>query len=176
MPFFRRKSQETPAHQDESYLEPLPGMGLARVQPAMVQPARVQQQDAEIIPEGPVSMQDDGSIVFSVTSVPEAKLAIKQLKLWKKELGFVKREIAAEQKGIRSQYTEQVRQQGSKFRGGGGFGKFIRAVQTSQRDANRRNLSNTLQPYEQRKRDIEARISAVDQTILKIESYLLKNS
>lgn len=80
-----------------------------------------------------------------------------------------------EQKQIRSQYTDSIRRQGSKFRGGGGVGKFIRTVQTASRDAQRRNLARELEPLEKKKFEIESVINAINQTLLQIESFLLEN-
>ncbi len=70
--------------------------------------------------------------VFSgpIRSVAEAKIAIKELKLKKKEYALAKKEISRKQKEIRAEYTEKVRQRGSKFIGGGGVGRVVRAVQT----------------------------------------------
>ncbi len=112
MSWFRRKSKDVPEPQEQDDEQP----------------------DEQPDEQGPATMKDDGSISLSIHSLPEAKLAIKQLKLWKKELGVIKRQVAEQQRGIRSEYTDQVRQQASKFRGGGGFGQFVRAVQTANRD------------------------------------------
>ncbi|WP_373526720.1 hypothetical protein [Nostoc sp.] len=96
-----------------------------------------------------VSIDDDGKFHISVESVQDAKIAIKELKLKKKEYALVKREISQQQKVIRAKYTENVRQRGSKIRGGGGLGQLIRTVQTSNRDADRRALAQELAPLEQ---------------------------
>jgi hypothetical protein len=45
--------------------------------------------------------------------VAEAKIAIKELKLRKKEYALVKREISQHQKQIQAEYTDKVRQRGS---------------------------------------------------------------
>ena len=81
-----------------------------------------------------------------------------------------------QQRAIRASYTDQVRQQGSKFRGGGGIGSFVRTVQTISRDAARRELATDLAPLEQQKADIERIVAAIDQVLLQVESYIIKNS
>lgn len=123
-----------------------------------------------------VAISNTGKINISIKSVAEAKLAIKELKLKKKEYSLVKREISQQQKQIRAEYTDRVRQRGSKFRGGGNIGRFVRTVQTINRDADRRSLAQELMPLEQQKQSIETVINAIEQAILKIEQFILVNS
>jgi len=93
-----------------------------------------------------VTVTDDGKLYISARSVAEAKVAIKELKLKKKEYALVKREISQQQKQIRAEYTDQVRQRGSKVRGGGSIGRLVRTVQTINRDSDRRTLAQELAP------------------------------
>lgn len=123
-----------------------------------------------------VSITDDGELRVSARSVAEAKIAIKELKLKKKEYALVKREISQNQKQIRAEYTDQVRQRGSKFRGGGSIGRIVRTVQTINRDADRRTLAQQLAPLEQQKNVVDAMINAIDQTILQVERFIVENS
>ncbi|MCY7275151.1 MAG: hypothetical protein LH702_15800 [Phormidesmis sp. CAN_BIN44] len=123
-----------------------------------------------------VKITDDGELRISARSVAEAKIAIKELKLKKKEYALVKREISQQQKQIRAEYTDQVRQRGSKFRGGGSIGRFVRTVQTINRDETRRSLAQDLAPLEQQKSAVEAIINAIDQTILQVERFIIENS
>jgi len=123
-----------------------------------------------------VKITDDGELSISARSVAEAKIAIKELKLKKKEYALVKREISQQQKQIRAEYTDQVRQRGSKFRGGGSVGRLVRTVQTINRDADRRSLAQELAPLEQQKNAVEAVITAIDQKILQVERFIVENS
>jgi len=123
-----------------------------------------------------VEISTDGTIRIRADSVAEAKIAIKELKLKKKELGITKREITNQQQQIRASYTEDTRKQGSKFRGGGGIGKFVRSVQTASRDAARANLANQLAPLDKQKNQIDSILNAIDRAILQVEAYILKNS
>ncbi len=125
---------------------------------------------------GFVTITEDGQLLVSAKSIAEAKIAIKELKLKKKEYALIKREISQQQKQIRAEYTDRVRQRGSKFRGGGSIGSFVRTVQTINRDADRRLLAQQLAPLEQKKNVVEAIINAIDQAILQIERYILENS
>lgn len=123
-----------------------------------------------------VTITDNGELRVSAQSVPEAKIAIKELKLKKKEYALLKREISQHQKQIRVEYTDMVRQRGSKFIGGGSIGRLVRTVQTINRDAERRSLAEQLAPLEQKKNAIEAIIIAIDQMILQVERYIVENS
>jgi hypothetical protein len=101
-----------------------------------------------------VTIDADGNLHVSARSIAEAKIAIEELKLEKKEYALVKREISQKQKQIRAEYTDNVRQRGSKFRGGGGIGSFVRTVQTVSCDADRRNLAQELAPLKQHKNTV----------------------
>lgn len=116
------------------------------------------------------------TVSVNANSLAEAKLALKELKLKKKEFGIMKREVNERQKQIRASYTEEVRTRGSMVRGGGGLGKFFRAVQTASRDGKRAQLASALAPLEQEKQRIEAMIRAIDSATIQVESYLLKHS
>lgn len=115
-----------------------------------------------------VTITDNGELCISVQSVAEAKIVIKELKLKKKEYALVKRELTQNQKQIRAEYTDKVRQRGSKFRGVGSIGRLMRTVQTVNRDADRRTLAQQLAPLEQQKNAVDAIVNAIDQTILRL--------
>jgi hypothetical protein len=123
-----------------------------------------------------VTITADGELRFSVRSVAEAKIAIKELKLKKKEYALVKREITQHQKQIRAEYTDSVRKRGSKFRGGGSIGRLVRTVQTINRDTARRNLAQELAPSEEQKNAVEAMINVIDQAIVQVEKFIIENS
>jgi hypothetical protein len=123
-----------------------------------------------------VSITTEGKLCVSAQSVAEAKIAIKELKLKKKEYALVKRKISQSQKQIRAEYTHNVRQRGSKFRGSGSIGRLIRTVQTINRDADRRTLAQELAPLEHQKSAVEATLNAIDQAIVQLEKFIIKNS
>jgi hypothetical protein len=108
-------------------------------------------------------------------STSEAKIALKELKLKKKECSLFKREINEKQKVIRASYTDEVRTRGSMLRGGGGLGKFVRLFQTVSRDDKRSQLAIALAPLEQEKQSVESVIHAIDSAIIQVEAYILKN-
>ena len=113
---------------------------------------------------------------LAYNSLAEAKLAKKELKLLKKDQSLKKKAINQEQKAIRASYTERVRTRGSKFRGGGSFGKLIRTVQTANRDGDRAALARELRPLEDRKQAIEATVLAIEKAMIMVESDILNNN
>ena len=123
-----------------------------------------------------VLFTDDGDIALRVTSVPEAKLAIKQLRLRKKAVGLEKREVTHAITAINTQRRMQTANQGSKMRGGGDVGKIVRSFQTLGRDADRRNHAARLQPYQQEKARLDQYTLTIDQLITQLEAYILQNS
>lgn len=123
-----------------------------------------------------VTIAVDGDVHVSARSVVEAKIAIKELKLKKKDYTLIKREISQNQKQLRANYTDGVRQRGSKFRGGGSIGSFVRTVQTINHDAERRNLAQELTPLEQQKNAVERIINEIDKAILQVEKFIIDNS
>ena len=120
-------------------------------------------------------MIDGASVRLNVANPAEARVALKELKLKKKEYGLLKREAALQLKEIRSAYSNEVATRGSKFLGRGSFGRIIRAVQTLSRDSKRAEVANRIAPLEQRIMEIEAIIHTIDSTIVQVEAYLVKN-
>jgi hypothetical protein len=88
----------------------------------------------DLTPTTYVQIEGD-TVRYNVNNLAEAKIALKELKLKQKEFGLLKREIAVHQKEIRAAYTHEVRKRGSLIRGGGGLGRFVRAMQTASRDS-----------------------------------------
>lgn len=123
-----------------------------------------------------VTITRTGEICMIVKSVIDAKAAIKELKLKKREYALIKKEIIQQQKLIRAEYTDQVRRQGSKIRGGGQLGSLVRSIQTYNRNSNRRALADRLAPLEQQKNVVETVIHAIEQEILHLERYILEHS
>jgi len=132
-----------------------------------------QQRFASAKEAGGVMVHDDGRIDISVDSVPGAKLAIKHLRLKKREYAAEKKEVQAEITEIRSGRRTQVAKQGSIVRGGGKFGQVVRTGQRAGRDRDRVQYTNQLQPYEQAKATIDHKVLQIDLAITKLEKYIL---
>lgn len=123
-----------------------------------------------------VTVSPDGTLSFHIANIQEAKLAIKQLKIKKKEISLAKKQIIVNQRMIRAEYTDSTRRQGSMMRGGKGFGSFVRSIQRTQRSVAKIELANKLAPLEKEIYQYESILSAIDQGILKLETYILENS
>jgi phage shock protein A len=116
---------------------------------------------------------EDGLIRITATNLAELKIALKELKLMKKQFTLNKREVSARQTQLRAAYTEEVRTQGSKMRGGGNLGRFVRSAQTISRDAKRAQLAKDLAPHEREKQQIERVTAGIDSMILRVEAEIL---
>ena len=117
---------------------------------------------------------DGRTISVDARSLAEARIAIKQLRTLKAELGIKRRLLAAEQKQIRASYTEYVRTRGSVVRGGGGLGGIVRLIQTRSRDNHRAELARQLAPLEEQKALLERQILLAEKTILQVQAEILR--
>lgn len=111
-------------------------------------------------------------IFYSVANPAQAKLAIKELKLLKRGFALRKKELVAEMQLVRFSYSQEVRSRGSMMRGGGGLGRFVRAIQSVSRDSKRAALANALHPLEVQKGEADGMMLAIDQLVVKLEVYI----
>jgi hypothetical protein len=118
---------------------------------------------------------ENGEIHLRVTSVAEAKLAIKEIRIKKKELALFKREVLAKQRELRAAQAHSTRTQGPMMRGRGGFSRLIRAVQSASRYSDRSSLANNLAPLEAEKARIDGDMRGFDSLILQLETYIVQN-
>jgi hypothetical protein len=167
MPFWRRRKDEPVAV--DSWTVDSPDV-VPRSEGQVVAPITEPE-----LPQG-ITVHDNGDISIRVSTVAEAKLAIKQLRLRKKELGLEKKQISTEMAEIKADRRQQVANQGPMMRGGGGFGKTVRAFQSSSRAAARAKHANQLAPYEDAKTHLDRLIMNVDNGIHQLEAYILQQS
>ena len=99
---------------------------------------------------------------------------VKEWKLARKNLRQKRTALAKEMRAIRATHTERVRQQMPMLRGGGGFGKFVRGVQTAGRYAQRVQLAEDLAPHEHSLQALDHSIARLDECILAGERRILK--
>lgn len=104
----------------------------------------------------------------------DGKLAIKELRIRKREFSLQKREVNDRMKAIRAQYTHEVRSRGKMVRGGGKIGRVARVFQSAARDERRAKLARDLAPLEREKFRIEAMINAIDSLILQVQTDILR--
>jgi hypothetical protein len=128
------------------------------------------------VPEFGVTFQNDGSINVSCSSVAEAKLAIRRLKLKKKEYALNKKEIMTELARLRAEHQINLGRQGSMMRGGGSIGKFVRDMQHMSRDRAKRNYVSELDPLEKKKTALARRMMIIDDAVVQVEQYVLENT
>lgn len=165
MPLFHRKpkSESAPAEMTPHPPVAMPAAAVPQVPPA------------ESVPTSGVIFKPNGDITVETNTVTEAKLAIKQLKLKKKEWAIAKKEVATEMAQLRAARQLELARQGSMMRGGGKIGKVVREVEHASRDAARRRYANALAPLEQRKALIERQMLKIDNVIALIEARLLQH-
>ena len=119
----------------------------------------------------------NGSVLTVYTnSVPEKKLAIKEINLKKKELALEKRSINDQQKIIRATYTANVRSRRSLISGGGQFGQAIRTIERNSHDRERAHLARDLAPLDEKKQHLDAMILALDNLALQLELQILSSA
>jgi hypothetical protein len=121
-----------------------------------------------------VNILSNGDIHISAQTVAEAKTAIKELKLKKKEYTLLKKEIIQSQQQIRAEYTDGIRRDGSMIRGGGQLGRAIRQLEGSRRDSKRSALARNLEPLEEKKISVKTTINDIDQGILQLEKLIFE--
>lgn len=106
------------------------------------------------------------------SQIAQLEQNLKELKLAKKRCILAKKEAQEAMRQIRAEYTDQTRQRGSRFQGGGSIGRVIRGFQTVSRDAQRRELANRLAPLEQSRRELEESQLNIERLILETEAHL----
>lgn len=117
---------------------------------------------------------NDSSVQVNAKNPAEAAIALKELKIKKKEYGIIKRNLNAQKREIRSSFNHQTAQRGPKFMGGGGLGRLIRGIQTISRANARAEVSNQIAPLEVQSQEIDSIILAIDSAIVQLEAYLMK--
>src|SRR5215211_7659624 len=134
--------------------EPLPASPIEIDPPRRRQPVATEPQTSALSKDSQgdlVQFTDDGQIRVRATSVAEAKLAIKQLRLRKKAVGLEKREVTQAITAINAERRMQTANQGRMMRGGGNLGQLTRTFQGISRDMDKSRHAARLQPYQQEK-------------------------
>lgn len=108
--------------------------------------------------------------------VRAAKLAIKDLKLQKKEQVAGKKMVTSQIAQKRAEHRSRAAHSTSPVRLPGTFGKVMRGVERASKVAMRAQLDNAIRPQESEKLEIEKQIALIDRRILELERYVLENS
>ena len=122
-----------------------------------------------------IQIDEDGFVSVYVNKVNQAKLALEELTLKKKELQFYKKRITEEIHQIDGSYKNYIHKQDSQ-RQVNIIRKFITDVQTLRSETKRKKMANQLASYEQKRQVVETILTSVDNTELTTEKYILENS
>lgn len=117
---------------------------------------------------------EDGQIVAHGTTPAEIKIAIKELRLPKKEDQAKKRDLAAEAKAIRAEYRSRVAHRTPMVRGGGMFGRIVRAGVAGKRASERGAVDDAVKPIETEIAKLDRNMLTIDRVIAQCESALLR--
>jgi hypothetical protein len=109
-----------------------------------------------------------------VNNSAEGKLAIKQLRIKKKELATEKREVAADIAGVRAEYRTKAAGRVYLGRGGGKTGMAVRAGVRAKRRGERMAVEESVVPMEREKANLDARMNAIDRAIAQIETWEMR--
>jgi len=112
---------------------------------------------------------------FKWSTPAEAKAVIKELKLKRKELVAAKSALSKQIAEIRAAYRSRVAQRGTKVRGLGGFGKFVRGMQTASRDSDRADTDKAIRPLEAKIAVIDQDVRNLDAGVLQVEQWIAQN-
>lgn len=121
-----------------------------------------------------VTIWHDGSAEFRINSPAEGKLAVKALRLVKKEINVALKEVNASLREVRHNYTAYTRQRGPMMRGGGKFGMVIRTIQSISREVEKGKLASNIQPLHEQQEKLRSLINAIDRLIIRIEALMLR--
>lgn len=116
----------------------------------------------------------DGQLVARGTTPAEIRIAIKELRLLKKEAQANKREVAAELRVVRADRRAQVAHRTPLIRGGGGFGQILRAGVQVKRAVDRGGHDDRVREFEERIAAIDRNILGIDKVIAQCEVALLR--
>lgn len=120
-----------------------------------------------------VTLWEDGSADFHFRTVPEAKLAIRGLRLAKRQLQVHLADIHSTLRDVRHRYTDSTRRRVPKFPGGGTFGRMIRLAQTISHEIDQYKLADNIQPLHKQKESLKYLINCLDQHVLRVQSLIL---
>ena len=111
------------------------------------------------------------------TSMEEAKAQLAEIKLKKSELTTAKKNVIEQQRQLRAEYTDNVRDRSTAGKGVGALiskdvGKAAKKVASLQNSYDRKDLATELEPLEQQRVEIESAIAELDQQKLRIDKWM----
>jgi hypothetical protein len=116
-----------------------------------------------------VRIRPSGTVSVKVNSPAEAKDAIAELKLYKKELAVRKKELSAQASAVRAAHSQKIAGQSSLVRRRGAGGAIVRGVQKSGRERQRQQTQNAVASIANSKGAIDRLVIEIDRLILQLE-------
>ena len=121
-----------------------------------------------------ITVSMNGKIApLDIRNICEARLALQQLRLVKKEKILRKQNIDEKIRQIRIDYSNQRARQGSKIHGGGLLGAIVRTFQTVDRDNQRLNIAVEIEPLEKHKRYLQDLIFTLNRYEIELNKIML---
>jgi hypothetical protein len=104
----------------------------------------------------------------------DANLALKELRVLKKQASIKKREITTQYKEIRDEYNQNVGNRGIMIPGGGGIVRSLNTITRASRAAERSRMANIKQNKENSVAPWDHLIDILDRAIVKMEGHKIK--
>lgn len=117
----------------------------------------------------------DGRIFPKWQTVADARLAIKHLKLLKKEVKLKRQAICREQRSVRANHTDSNRRRGAAPRGRGIIAGVFRTIHHIDKGLAQSNLANSIGSLEEQKDRIDRCVLQIDETIVQAETFIALN-
>lgn len=118
----------------------------------------------------------DGRIFPKWQTISDARLAIKHLKLLKKEVKLRRSAICKEQRDIRANHTDANRRRGAAPRGRGIIMGVFRTIHRIDKGLAQGNFANSIASLEEQKQKIDRVVLEIDNTIIQAESFIVQSS
>lgn len=116
----------------------------------------------------------DGQIRLRVSSEEEARLAMKDLQLFRKKVSLERQGISQEMSSARAARQQSMAHRGPAMRGGGGFGRAVRSLDSMSRSMTRSAHASQLAPLQQQKEQYDAAIRELDGLVNQLEHEMLR--
>jgi hypothetical protein len=111
------------------------------------------------------------------SSIEDAKAQLAEIKVKKQELSLQKKNIVEQQRQLRAEYTDNVRDRSTAGKGVGALvskdiGKASKKVASIANSYDRKALANDLEPLEAQRVEVEAQIADLDRQKLLLDQWI----
>jgi len=156
---------------------PPSGAPVVAADDAIEQPERpaaeqVPEVESAFVVDAPSIVHYDGDrLQLHVSTVPEAKLAIKELRLLKKDLASQRKALTMQKAEENARWRERQAGRFPGYRSRGIVGSFVQ----SKRRAEKMGHADTVNKIAEAQGDVDRRVRMVDSAIAQLEAYILKD-